>query len=495
MLTTPVPVRKTALLLFLGLSACYMALAPGSIEDRGYLPDDMKAGMSLLSSFNAWVKGRPSSPISWTRHGPVPILFDLPFIKFGKLFGSPDFMMSLEPLFVTAALLTVVYIWLRRVCTPGMSLLLTLTGAFGTMLWPYAYIGMETKQSLFVSLAGYSGLAGGKIRTWPKLLTFSTLCALAISMKSTGIVLAPPIAYLAYLQFHGEWRAKWRQALTALGIIACVWGLNALGWRVFWKPAGGPAEALKVWLAHTPLQFFANAIGIFGSPQKGLLVFAPILLICFYAVPRVFRSHRQIVIFGLLVTASTAAFLSVLLVTADEVWGSRFMHVSIAPLMIVIGAACPRFHWRHVSLLVLAVIGLSISFLGAFYYYPSRPWAAFMAGQNTMEWLVGDTVWNEVEFDARLFRVWLKDGNEPVLWTPSHIWVWMKPPETQPWKTINLRDLADPQSFLLSHWKKPLDGPGLVIFRVCWISLFIGPLVLLWVIWATIKSGLAPKPY
>src|SRR5262245_10285716 len=122
MLIAPTPVRKTALLLFVSLSACYMALAPGTIDGRGYLTDDMNAGMSLLASFNAWVKGLPAPPILWTRHGPLPILVDLPFIKIGKLFISPDFMMSVELVLVTAALLTVVYVWLRRVCTPGMSL-------------------------------------------------------------------------------------------------------------------------------------------------------------------------------------------------------------------------------------------------------------------------------------------------------------------------------------------------------------------------------------
>jgi hypothetical protein len=38
----------------------------------------MKAGLGMLASFNAWVKGRPVPPISWTRHGPLPVLFDLP---------------------------------------------------------------------------------------------------------------------------------------------------------------------------------------------------------------------------------------------------------------------------------------------------------------------------------------------------------------------------------------------------------------------------------
>ena len=113
---------------------------------------------------------------------------------------------------LTAGLMTLVYIWLRKVCSPGMNLLLTFIGGFGTMLWPDAYIGLETKQSFCICVPGYMGLASGKIRTWPRLLMFSSMSALAISMKSTGIVLAPAIAYLVYLQFHSEWRARWKQA-------------------------------------------------------------------------------------------------------------------------------------------------------------------------------------------------------------------------------------------------------------------------------------------
>src|SRR5215510_4145816 len=132
---TSLPVRKTACLLFLSLSACYISLAPGTTGGRGYTPEDLDAGMRMLESFNAWVKGRPVPPILWTRHGPAPILMNLPFIKIGKLFISPDFVLSLEPVLLTAALLTILFLWLSRLCTPGMSLLLTLTGAFSTMLW------------------------------------------------------------------------------------------------------------------------------------------------------------------------------------------------------------------------------------------------------------------------------------------------------------------------------------------------------------------------
>src|SRR5262249_36648821 len=165
------------------------------------------------------------------------------------------------------------------------------------------------------------------------------------------------------------------------------------------------------------------------------------------------------------------------------------MHVTIAPLLVIIGAANRRFEWRRDTLLVgLGMVGLAISFLGAFLSCAGGSWAAFNTGQNTLEWFSGGSVWSEIEFNARVFSVWLKGGKEPVPWTPTHIWAWTMPPDAQPWKSLNLRDFADPQSFLLFYWKIPLEGTDLLILRICLLSAIAGPLLLLWVIRRTVNT-------
>lgn len=125
-------------------------------------------------------------------------------------------------------------------------------------------------------------------------------------------------------------------------------------------------------------------------------------------MPRAFRTYRPIAIFALLVAGCTLGLICLLTSPVDEVWGSRYMHIAIAPLMVCIGAAFPRFEWRkHATLVALAVVGVAVSFLGAFYYYGAIDFAATNADQNVMEWLTGDRSWNPIEFDARLFHLWL----------------------------------------------------------------------------------------
>jgi hypothetical protein len=239
-------------------------------------------------------------------------------------------------------------------------------------------------------------------------------------------------------------------------------------------------------LIDTWLQYFINVIGIFGSPTKGLLVYCPVLLGSLFVLPRVFRSHRPLAIFAVLITICTIAFTSILINPGADGWGPRYLHASVAPLVLCIGAAWPRFNWRRSALLiVLSVIGVAISFLGVFSYYGARDSAMKATDQNTVEWQDGDPVWNPITFNARIFRVWLRNSPTPVLWTPWHNWQWTAPPDVMPWKTIDLREYCRPQSFMVRDWQLPKDRLALKIFALYVFSLALGVLMLIWVVLRT----------
>ena len=486
------PVRKTATLLFFALTFCYLIMTPGSMSGRGYISEEMDSGNRMLSIVSDWLTGQPAPEMAWSRHGPVPVLFDLPFLIIGKYVVSQDFILSLEPILLTAALMVLVFLWLRKFATPWMSLTLALTGAFATMLWPYAYIGQETKQSFFVLLAGYIALSSGKLRGWPGLVLFGIAGGLSLTVKNTGIVMWPAIGYLVYVQFRDDWRKRRLQLLMVSLLIAGVWEIGDALRNPYWGPRGGVLVNIDGWLTHSPILVFTNFIGVFGSPVKGLAVFAPVLLLCIYGIPRAFRtSHRDLAIFTLLVTACTAGFISLLIVPSDEGWGPRYMHVVIAPLLVCIGAAWPRLEWKiGLPLAGLVSAGFVISFLGAFSSYGVPSVAMREAAQNTMEWINGDPVWAAPAFEFRLVRAWLRPGIEPVLWTPSHHWVWT-PPENVPtdWRTIDLRHYSTPQSILLQYWSEDPKGANRITFRLSLFSAVVGPLLLFLAVFRTLKDS------
>ena len=452
----------------------------------------MDSGNRMLDIISARLTGQPVPEMVWSRHGPVPLLFDFPFLILGKYVVSQDFMLSLQPILLTASLMVLAFVWLRKISTPWMSLILVMTGAFATMLWPYAYIGLETKQSFLILLVGYLALANGKILRWSGLVLFGIIGGLSLTVKNTGIVMWPAVAYLVYVQFCDDWRVRRLQLLTVSLLIACIWEIGDALRNPYWVPRGGVLVNIHDWLTHSPIVVFTNFIGVFGSPIKGVAVFAPALLFCIYAIPRAFRStHRHLTVFTLLLTACSAGFISLLIVPSDEIWGPRYMHVAIAPLLVCIGAAWPRLEWKiGLPLAGLAAAGFVISFLGAFSSYGVPSLAMREAGQNTMEWINGDPVWGAPAFEFRLVRTWLRPGFEPVLWTPTHRWVW-EPPVNFPsdWRTINLREYSTPQSVLLQYWGENKKGKLLPIFRVSIFSAIAAPLLFLVVALRTRKES------
>src|SRR5215467_12484443 len=125
----------------------------------GYFAEEKEASRQMLTAVTSWVHGQaPPSSIDWPRHGLIGSLFHLPFVAVDVKMGT-ERVAALEPILTTSLLLGLLFLWaseLSRSVIRGY--FLTLIAGFCTFLWPYAYIGLETLQSLALFLAAFLAL-------------------------------------------------------------------------------------------------------------------------------------------------------------------------------------------------------------------------------------------------------------------------------------------------------------------------------------------------
>jgi hypothetical protein len=492
-LLRPKKSRSTAYL-FWGVALIYLALSPGTLQGMGYASEEFRAGSQIMSNAVALMKGNILSPIAWPRHGPLASLFDMPFLWLGaRLKGhlNQEWTASLEPVLSTALLVTLLFVWLRRITSPGWSYLLALVAGFCTLLWPYAYIGLEVKQSLAVLLAGYLGLMHDGKATWPRVLLFALSCAVAVSVKASGTFLVPAILFLVGCYY---WRYSFREMrhlvpklAVTLAIILVVYFSNSALRSLFFVRNGGQGQFFKIWLVSGPTAFLLQVVGYFGSPNKGMFVYAPIALLSFLAFPRFLKEHRALAIFALLVLGGLVSGHALQRFYTDETWGPRYLHGAIAPLVLCIGATRERLRFRTaVPVLVLAALGFWVSFLGAFFWYGVQQQAAIGVSQSTLETMQGDIIWNPILLDERLFSYYLHGGQR--FWTPNHTWWFEKPPDAPAVRDVDLAQYAVPQSFLVRYWRVPLHG-GLRRLWCFYLACFpLGLLLLLRAGWGQVRT-------
>src|SRR5678815_190719 len=150
----------------------YLSLSPGSIAGMGYMAEEMNATDALLRNATSPLTGKPALRVEWPRNGLVDLAFHVPFIVAAKLFFPGDFQwkdrfVSAEPVLLTALLLTIVFVWTAALSRGwSRALLLSLVLAFCTLMWPYAYIGLEVLQSFALIATAYLALQWREPRAW-----------------------------------------------------------------------------------------------------------------------------------------------------------------------------------------------------------------------------------------------------------------------------------------------------------------------------------------
>lgn len=453
---------------FLAVFLIYLSFSPLAISGMGYMGENLESARQIASHLPEWMKGRSShAPINWPRHGAVEMIFEVPFLLVQNLLSGEnsylaDRAISLQPILMTSAVSAIVLKWSRRLTgSLKLAIAVAFSASFATMLWPYAYIGLETTQSLFLLLAGYLALDYEKPVAWPRTLALGLAAGVAASAKSNGLFLLPALGFLVCAYLWRDWqnylavfavlKKEWAKALSMASIILAFYWAGSYSRAVYWSQHGSLMDFVyRNVLIESPLTFLMNLWSQFFSINKGLIFFAPIAVAGLLAVRRAFRNAPQLAYFSCLTVGGAACSLSLLVPWEDEVWGPRYLHSAVAPLVLCLAAALrgAGLNRKRQSMLVAAAaFGLMVSFLGCIFYYGALHKAANAAGSSTLENLLNDPRFNHPRFNLKLLRSRFSSTGEQ--WPQPERWWFEKPPDAPVQSSVNLRDYARLQPAML----------------------------------------------
>jgi len=193
----------------------------------------------------------------------------------------------------------IIFVWTRRLTAqPAWAFVVALMAVFSTILWPYAYIGLEDTQSFFLLLSSYLAFECTPARTWPGTILFAFSSALAICCKSTGAFLIPAVGFLIWMAFLRRGGRHGPRLAFLLVVVVTVFGASAYSRSFFWKTFGSSGNFLRFWLIPDPIYFLANLFSFFFSTNKGFFFYCPLLLVAAVCLPKLWRTQRNLVIFS-----------------------------------------------------------------------------------------------------------------------------------------------------------------------------------------------------
>ena len=466
---------RVTLLVFLGLLFSLLSFSPGAIRHMGYTGENVEAVNAMLTG----------APVSWPRHGVLELIVETPLLLLGRLLPGEqwgqDLLLSLEPVLITALLCTVLFVWIQKITSDTTwAYVLTLMAAMTTMLWPYAYIGLETTQSLAILTAGYLALEGAPMGSWRRVILLALTAGWAIAVKSNGLYLLPAGAYVLYVYCRKEdSRAR---IVTLLAVVAALYaaGVYTRSLSPLWQR--GMLRSLKEFGVE-PLMVVFNALAALASINKGLFIYCPLLLLSIAALPRAQKAHPHIAVFAILTLLGLLGGTSLVFFWSDETWGPRYLHSAIAPLILCIAAARRGIAFRvrrELPAIVLSIAGLAVSALGVFADYGAVYFGTIDTKQSTLEALQYDPAWSHIRINLRLAQIWYSRGKSNVAqpWPPPQHWN-VDPRVGHAVQETDLRKYAAAQPILLRLWGQPKRDRNGVLWFVYFNALAVGLFLLI----------------
>src|SRR5262245_6289828 len=500
--------RRIYLGFFVALLLIYISFSPLSVGGLGYMDENLAATMQASSRIVEWVKGSSErTPVAWPRHGFMEVLLELPFLLPARLIAGAnrdvsDRVLAFHAPFFSALLCALIFIWTHAITRSfAWGFLCAIGAAFTTMIWPYCYIGLETSQSFFLALAGFLAFRENAGNRWLGALSLTFASAMAVSVKSNGLFLWPAILFAMacyFLSPEKSWRdfrgARIRGALLASAAVLTVYLANHHVKLSYWGKAGAATFVTSEIIVKDVTSFLLNVWSLFFSTNKSFFIFAPITILAAAGMSRAYQVNPRIVIFALLVVFGNVGALSLLLPWADEVWGPRYLHVCVAPLIICF-ALTKRdvgFELGKERLPVAAlVLGFLITFPGCLISYKRLTQAAIGSTHSTIDSYLYDINYNHLKFNLKLAEILVKEKlhlrQEAQYWPPKPSW-WYVDPEQKEWKQVNLVDYASPQPAIVSLLSPAAIFANKVLYGSLVLCLLTGMTLMIWIIFCSKPS-------
>jgi hypothetical protein len=309
-------------------------------------------------------------------------LLMIPGIEISRLFGGSAISGAMATnAWLLGVLAVVVYVWSRlRNLSVSSAVAVGAIVAVGGGLFAYASTGMAEvglADSVALGLLGLSAMRTG--RGWGPWLVGAAAGAAAV-MRDDSVALVVPWLVIGALLADRRW------VPTALRVVG-----GALPFLVLWTwynddRYGAPWRVGYNSVVKLDHPFFTGLYGLLLSPGRGLLWYAPVIVVALVALPSAWRRDR------VLVSVAGALLLSRVLFYAGY-WGwygggnfgPRYLLPAVPVIAVGLMEAIPRLGawrppWRALALLV-ALASMAVGVTGAAVRYQSDSLEATLARQ------------------------------------------------------------------------------------------------------------------
>ncbi|HSQ01418.1 MAG TPA: hypothetical protein VL049_29705 [Candidatus Dormibacteraeota bacterium] len=266
---------------------------------------------------------------------------------------------------IAAAMLTalsavVLFVMLRRLTTWRWALALTLLYGFGTSAWSISSQALWAHAVAQLTLALLCLILIAPSPSRLALIAAGAVAAVSVANRPQTAVLAGLV--FLFLAVHQRWRALYYAALPGLAAIAIV----IYNYAIFSNALGGYGG-----FEHFNGSLPEGVAGLLVSPNRGLLVFTPIMVFALWGAVRVWRVSAP----PWLRWLSVALLLHILVYARFKEWwagytyGPRYFSDVLPALTIfLVYGLVPYCRWQAMRVLaaVLALYGVAVQAIGAY---------------------------------------------------------------------------------------------------------------------------------